>query len=52
MARAKDRVYMPMSTGGLLRYQEEEEMFTIKPEHVVFIGIGIIALEVLIKFFG
>ncbi|MEM5766064.1 MAG: preprotein translocase subunit Sec61beta [Candidatus Aenigmatarchaeota archaeon] len=51
MAR-RDRIYMPMGTGGLLRYQEEEEMLTIKPEHVVIIVVGIIALELLLKFFG
>ncbi|MEM5879487.1 MAG: preprotein translocase subunit Sec61beta [Candidatus Aenigmatarchaeota archaeon] len=51
MAR-RDRVYMPMGAGGLLRYQEEEEMLTIKPEQVVLVVIGIIALELLLKFLG
>jgi preprotein translocase subunit Sec61beta len=51
MAR-RDRVYMPLGTGGLLRYQEEEEMLVIKPEHVVAIVIAVIALEFLLKFLG
>ena len=51
MAR-RDRIYMPMGTGGLLRYHEEEEMFVIKPEHVVAIVICVIALELLLKFLG
>jgi len=43
---------MPMGTGGLLRYHEEEEMFKIKPVHVVLIVISIIALELLLKLLG
>lgn len=43
---------MPMGAGGLLRYQEEEEeMFVIKPKHVVVMVIGIILFEIMLKFF-
>jgi preprotein translocase subunit Sec61beta len=52
MARQKDKIYMPMGAGGLLRYQEEEEeMFVIKPKHVVVMVIGIILFEIMLKFF-
>jgi preprotein translocase subunit Sec61beta len=51
MARQKDKVYMPMGSGGLLRYQEEEEMISIKPKHIVITVIGIIVLEILVKLF-
>jgi len=42
---------MPLGTGGLLRYHEEEEMFVIKPEQVFLLGIGVLVLEFLLKFF-
>ncbi|MDI6806471.1 MAG: preprotein translocase subunit Sec61beta [Candidatus Aenigmarchaeota archaeon] len=53
MAR-RDKMYMPMGAGGLIRYSEEEkELIKIKPKQVVYIVIGIIALEIILKvFFG
>ncbi|MEM5790853.1 MAG: preprotein translocase subunit Sec61beta [Candidatus Aenigmatarchaeota archaeon] len=53
MAR-KDKIYMPMGSGGLLRYSEEgEEYIKIKPKQLVFISIGIIIFELVLKiFFG
>lgn len=47
----KDKVYMPMGTGGLIRYSEEEkQLLKIKPKHVVGIVIGIVILELILKF--
>ena len=49
----KDKIYMPMGTGGLLRYSEEEkELLKIKPMHVVYIVIGIVLIEVILKLFA
>lgn len=47
----KDKFYMPMGTGGLLRYSEEEkELLKIKPMHVVYIVIAIVMFEIALKF--
>ena len=47
-----DKLYMPMGTGGLLRYSEEEkELLKVKPIHVVYIVIGIVILELILKLF-
>ncbi|MGC8812487.1 MAG: preprotein translocase subunit Sec61beta [Candidatus Aenigmatarchaeota archaeon] len=46
----KERLYMPMGAGGLLRYPEEEkEVIKIKPEHVIYIVIGIIVMEIILR---
>ncbi|MCS7105789.1 MAG: preprotein translocase subunit Sec61beta [Candidatus Aenigmarchaeota archaeon] len=51
MAR-RERLYLPMGAGGLLRYPEEEkEVIKIKPEHVVYLVIAIIILEMILKVF-
>ena len=42
---------MPQSTAGLIRYFEEsEEAIKLKPQHVVGIAVGIIAIELVLKF--
>ena len=42
----KDRIYMPMGTGGLLRYQDEEkQVFKIKPR-IVIVLVALIAFTV------
>ncbi|MBS3054986.1 MAG: preprotein translocase subunit Sec61beta [Candidatus Aenigmarchaeota archaeon] len=47
----KDRIYMPMGAGGLLRYQDEEkQVFKIKPRHVVILVVLIAFLEVAVRF--
>jgi preprotein translocase subunit Sec61beta len=47
----KDRVQMPQSTAGLVRYFEEsKEAIKLKPEHVVVVCVLIIALEIAFKF--
>ena len=48
---AKDKIYMPQSTAGLMRYYEESaESLKIKPEHVAIASIGIVILEISLKF--
>ncbi|MFH0711452.1 MAG: preprotein translocase subunit Sec61beta [Candidatus Aenigmatarchaeota archaeon] len=43
----KDRIYMPMGTGGLLRYQDEEkQVFKIKPRMVIALVV-VIAFSVI-----
>lgn len=46
----KDRLFMPQSTAGLIRYfDESQEAIRIKPIHVVGIIIAIIVLEIALK---
>jgi preprotein translocase subunit Sec61beta len=48
----KDKVYMPMGTGGLLRYGEEEkELIKIKPKQVIAAVAVIVVIEILLKIF-
>ena len=47
----KDKNMMPQSTAGLVRYFEEsDEAIKLKPQHVVGIAVGIIILEIVLKF--
>jgi len=47
----KDRASMPMSTAGLVRYFEsEKEVIKLKPVHIVGICVGLIALELFLRF--
>ena len=49
----KDKIFLPMSVGGLIRYPEEEkEVIKLKPKHVVYLVIAIIVLEIVLKFVG
>ncbi len=46
----KEKLYMPMGAGGLLRYSEEEkEVIKVKPEYVIYIVIGIIVFEIILR---
>lgn len=48
----KDKIYMPLGVGGVIRYSEEEESkIKLKPEHLVYLIIGIIAIELFLKLF-
>lgn len=48
----RDKVYMPSGMGGLIRYGEEGKVkFRIKPEQLIYIVIGIVAVELVLKFF-
>lgn len=52
MGKQKDKIYMPMGTGGLLRYSEEEkEVVKVTPKQVVAIVVTIVVLEIILKFF-
>jgi preprotein translocase subunit Sec61beta len=47
----KDRIYMPMGTGGLLRYQDEEKVvFKVKPTHVLILVVVMTFLVVAMRF--
>lgn len=49
----KDKIFLPMSVGGLIRYPEEEkEVIKLKPKQVVYLIIGIIIFELILKFIG
>jgi len=50
MVKRRNRVYMPMGVGGLLRYpEEEEELIKLKPKHVIYFAIGLIIFEIILK---
>jgi preprotein translocase subunit Sec61beta len=52
MSKDNKKLYMPMGTGGLLRYPEEEkEAIKLKPNHVLWIVGGIVVMEILLKIF-
>jgi preprotein translocase subunit Sec61beta len=47
----KEKIQMPQSTAGLVRYFEEsKEAIKLKPEHVVVVCVLIIAAEIALKF--
>jgi preprotein translocase subunit Sec61beta len=42
---------MPMGTGGLLRFQDEEKVvFKVNPRHVVILVVLVAFLEVAVRF--
>jgi preprotein translocase subunit Sec61beta len=48
---AEEKVYMPSGIGGLVRYGEEgEEVFKIKPKHVMYFVAGVIVMELVLRF--
>jgi len=47
---AKDKMQMPQSTAGLIRYFDStKESIKIKPEHVLIASVAIIAAEIIFK---
>ncbi len=47
----KNKMQMPQSTAGLVRYfDESKESIKLKPEHIVIASVAFIALELLLKF--
>jgi preprotein translocase subunit Sec61beta len=47
----KDRIQMPQSTAGLVRYFEEsKEAIKLKPQHVVAVCTVIIIMEIALRF--
>lgn len=50
MAKDSKRLYMPMGTGGLIRYPEEEkEVIKLKPKQIIAIVIAIAVFEIILK---
>jgi len=47
---AKEKMMMPQSTAGLIRYFDaSKDALTLKPEHVLVLCVTIIVLEIAIK---
>ena len=47
----EEKVYMPQSTAGLVRYYDSSsKALKIRPEHVVGVSAILIAVELLLKF--
>ena len=52
MVRQKDKMYMPMGTGGLLKFSEEEKVvLKVTPKQVIILVTIIVILEVFLKIF-
>jgi preprotein translocase subunit Sec61beta len=50
---AQDKVNMPQSMGGLIRYFDEyKSKIEIKPGHVIILIIVIIIIELFLHFYG
>jgi preprotein translocase subunit Sec61beta len=48
---AKNKIQMPQSTAGLVRYFEDtKEAIKIKPEYIAAASIAIVALEIALRF--
>ena len=46
----KNKIQMPQSTAGLVRYfDESKEKIKFKPEHIVAVCVVIIVVEILLK---
>ena len=46
----KNKIYMPMGMGGLFRFEEEEKhLIKLKPVHLIYITIGVIIAEILLR---
>lgn len=52
MAKQKDKVYLPLGIGGLIRYREEEETrIKLKPEQLIYLSTGLGILLLILRFF-
>ncbi len=49
-----DKIRLPSSEGGLVRYYDEEHpsKFVIKPEMVVGVAVAVIILGIILAIFG
>ncbi|MDI6806205.1 MAG: preprotein translocase subunit Sec61beta [Candidatus Aenigmarchaeota archaeon] len=48
----RERTYLPMGFGGLVRYSERErELVKLKPQHVIWGIIILVIIEVFLKLF-
>jgi preprotein translocase subunit Sec61beta len=51
MAR-RERIYLPMGFGGLIRYSEKERGFIkLKPQHVIIGIILLVVVEIILRVF-
>jgi len=49
----RDKYRLPTGMAGLVRYGEEaKEQIKVKPKHVVAFCIGIVIIELLLRFLG
>lgn len=49
---AEEKIRMPASFGGLTRYFEDyKSKLEIKPEHVIFLIVLVIAIEIALRIF-
>ncbi|MEM5777180.1 MAG: preprotein translocase subunit Sec61beta [Candidatus Aenigmatarchaeota archaeon] len=49
----KDQTRIPSGMAGIVRYSEEpKETIKIKPEYVAYFTMGLIVLEIILKFYG
>ncbi len=47
----KDKMMMPQSTAGLIRYFEQsEEAIKLKPEHILGVCVVLIVIELALKY--
>jgi len=50
---ADNKINLPSSGGGLIRYFEEfKSKFTLKPQHVIAFIILVVIVEILLHFYG
>ncbi|MBI4441624.1 preprotein translocase subunit Sec61beta [Candidatus Woesearchaeota archaeon] len=50
---AQDKIHIPASQGGLVRYFEESKsLIELKPEHALFLVVLIILLEIILHWYG
>ena len=48
--RKKQKMSMPMSGAGLVRYMDEDGTgLKLKPEHVIYAAGGVVGLNILVK---
>lgn len=49
----KDQYRMPTGMAGIVKYGDEpKEAIKIKPEYVIYFTIGLIILELFLRFYG
>ena len=49
----KNKVTMPMSTAGLVRYFDDyKEKIQIKPEYVLYFSAALAAIEIIVRLHG
>jgi len=49
---ADDKVQLPSSMGGLVRYSEETSKVKLKPGHIILFVALVVIIEVILHFYG